>query len=165
MKFLFSAICSIIFFCSCKKESSCPYAHPTIKATDNEIVALQNYLQSNNIQASQDASGIFFNITSPGQGNSPGMCSYLTLKYRGSNLLSGAVFDSTAAGSTTSFELGGLINGWKYGLPKIKPGGKINLFIPPSLGYGNTPVTGQNGAVIIPANSYLRFDVELIAVE
>lgn len=159
------AVSTVLIFCACKKESSCPYSTPTIKATATEILALQNFLQANSITATQDASGIFYTITSNGQGATSGMCSYLTVKYKGSILTSGAVFDSTASGSTASFELGSLINGWKYGLPKIKPGGKIILFIPPSLGYGSTPITGQSGTILIPANSYLRFDVELVSVE
>lgn len=124
MKFLWAAICGLLFFSACKKESSCPYANPTVKATATEIAALQDFLQVNNITATQDGSGIFYTITTNGQGAVASMCSYITVKYKGSILTSGAIFDSTATGSAASFELGGLINGWKYGLPKIKPGGK-----------------------------------------
>ena len=165
MKFLWAAICGLLFFSACKKESTCPYANPTVKATATEIAALQDFMEVNNITALQDGSGIFYAITVNGQGTVASMCSYITVKYKGSRLTSGAIIDSTATCCAASFELGGLINGWKYGLPKIKPGGKISLFIPPSLGYGSTAVTGQNGSIIIPANSYLRFDVELVAVE
>lgn len=165
MKVILTAMSVLLVFGACKKENSCPYAKPTVTATSNEILVLQNYLQMNSITATQDGSGLFYAVTSNGQGAVPAMCSFVTVKYKGSILTTGAIFDSTATGATASFELGGLINGWKYGLPKIKPGGKISLFIPPSLGYGSTPVSNPYGAVIIPANSYLRFDVELVNVE
>jgi FKBP-type peptidyl-prolyl cis-trans isomerase len=48
--------------------------------------------------------------------------------------------------------------GWQYGLPLIKPGGKILLYLPPSLGYGSSPVG------TIPANSVLIFEVQLVSV-
>jgi FKBP-type peptidyl-prolyl cis-trans isomerase FkpA len=47
--------------------------------------------------------------------------------------------------------------GWKLGLPLIKAGGKIKLYLPPSLGYGNS-VSGN-----IPANSILVFEITLVA--
>jgi FKBP-type peptidyl-prolyl cis-trans isomerase FkpA len=54
--------------------------------------------------------------------------------------------------------LGQLIVGWQKGLPLISSGGKITLYIPPSLGYGSA------AAGSIPANSILIFDIELISV-
>ena len=45
-----------------------------------------------------------------------------------------------------------------FGIPMIKPGGKIKLYCPPSLAYGNQ----ANGT--IPANSILIFEVELVGV-
>ena len=51
-----------------------------------------------------------------------------------------------------------MIKGWGEGLTDIKEGGKIRLFIPSDLGYG------QRGTGPIPGNSVLIFDVELIKV-
>ena len=76
MKFLWAAICGLLFFSACKKESSCPYANPTVKATATEIAALQDFLQVNNITATQDGSGIFYTITTNGQGAVASMCSF-----------------------------------------------------------------------------------------
>jgi FKBP-type peptidyl-prolyl cis-trans isomerase len=51
-----------------------------------------------------------------------------------------------------------LIAGWAEGMESLKPGGKAEFFIPPSLGYGTM---GGGG---VPAGAGLIFEVELIAV-
>jgi FKBP-type peptidyl-prolyl cis-trans isomerase len=40
--------------------------------------------------------------------------------------------------------------------------GTRRLIIPPQLGYGSQDVTDNDGVVVIPANSTLIFDIELI---
>jgi peptidylprolyl isomerase len=52
-----------------------------------------------------------------------------------------------------------LLPGLSAGLQLIAPGGRIELLIPPSLGYGNRAAGG------IPPGAGLVFDVTLIAVE
>jgi FKBP-type peptidyl-prolyl cis-trans isomerase FkpA len=79
------------------------------------------------------------------------------VKYVG-KLTDGTVFDQTQGSNTFSTYLYNVIRGWTNGLPYIKPGGKIHLYIPPTLGYGSQAIG------TIPGNSILIFDVELIAV-
>ena len=57
--------------------------------------------------------------------------------------------------------MGSLIEGWKMGLPLIQKGGKIRLYIPPSLGYGPNDLKDRNNNVVIPGNSILIFDITL----
>lgn len=81
----------------------------------------------------------------------------------------GTVFDSSAAHGNTPlvFTLGaqGLIPGFQIGVNGMKVGGERLLAIPPTLGYGDQDVKDSNGKVIIPANSTLVFDVQLVKVE
>ena len=51
-----------------------------------------------------------------------------------------------------------VIAGWTEGLQLIGEGGKIRLFVPSALGYG------ENGNRGIEPNSTLIFDVELVKV-
>jgi peptidylprolyl isomerase len=75
----------------------------------------------------------------------------------------GTKFDSSYdRGEPLSFQIGmkRVIEGWELGLLGMKVGGKRTLFIPSKLGYG------QRGAGdLIPPNSNLIFDVEIIDVQ
>ena len=61
-----------------------------------------------------------------------------------------------------SFELGRnlVISGWELGLKNMKIGGKRCLVIPPNLAYGARRIDD-----IIPANSTLIFEIELVNIE
>ena len=76
----------------------------------------------------------------------------------------GRKFDSSRdRGQPFSFHLGAgrVIRGWEQGIPGMKVGGTRRLVIPPGLAYG--PRGAGDG--VIPPNSTLLFEVELLAVE
>ena len=161
---IFAALISLTFI-SCKKNDSpsCSYPTSAAIATSTEISFLQTHVSTNSINALQHQSGVFYTLSSPGTGSSPSVCSNITVKYTG-RVLGGSVFDSNTSASGVRFVLGDLILGWQRVLPLLKEGGSITLFVPPSLGYGSAPISNSAGVVIIPANSYLRFDIELLDV-
>jgi FKBP-type peptidyl-prolyl cis-trans isomerase FkpA len=142
-----------------KDNAGCPYNITTINAPLSEQDSIKAYLDSLQIDAIQDNSGFFYKITNPGTGtDTVTLCSQILINYRG-QLKNGTVFDQQ---NNVIFVLGSLIEGWKKGIPKVKKGGQIRLFIPPTLGYGNVDVKNNNGDVVIPAKSMLIFDVTLL---
>jgi peptidylprolyl isomerase len=56
---------------------------------------------------------------------------------------------------------GKVIPGWDEGVPGMHEGGRRELIIPPSLGYGATPPQGASG---IAANDTLVFVIDLVKV-
>lgn len=84
-------------------------------------------------------------------------------------LTDGTVFDSSAAHGNEPlvFTLGtqNLIAGFQIGVNGMKEGGERLLAIPPALGYGAQEIKDANGKVLIPANSTIVFDVQLVKVQ
>ncbi len=161
----FYVIVIIITSAGCIKNRSdelCQYDACAYKAPASEIEAVQKYLSDQGITATQHCSGLFYKIENPGAGATPGICSQIGVRYKGM-LTNGNVFDEQT--NPFYFQLGMLIEGWKAGLTQIKQGGKMKLYVPPSLGYGSRNFTDQNGNVLIPANSILVFDIELVSIE
>jgi peptidylprolyl isomerase len=72
----------------------------------------------------------------------------------------GKMFDSSVQrGEPIAFPLGRsyVIQGWDKGVPGMKVGGKRTLLIGPEMGYGE-----RGNPPVIPANSTLIFDVEVV---
>ena len=163
MKNFVIAIVLLAFgFSSCLKGgNSCSFDACSTVAPAAEIQAVQNYLTSQSLTATQHCSGLFYRIENAGTGGTPGACSDISVKYKG-YLSNGTVFDQQTA--PISFNLGNTIRGWRCGVPLIKAAGRVVLYIPPSLGYGSQDVRDQNGNIVIPANSILIFEIDLVTV-
>jgi FKBP-type peptidyl-prolyl cis-trans isomerase len=98
----------------------------------------------------------------PGSGQEAADGKKVSVHYTGT-LLDGTKFDSSKdRGTPFSFVLGSgmVIAGWDQGVKGMKEGGVRKLVIPPNLAYGNRAVGG-----VIPPNSTLVFEIELLKVE
>ena len=164
--YFFLLVSAPLFFSSCVKvKNVCKYTDTNVVAPSSEIESLQAYFASNGItNAVQHPSGFFYTINNPGTGATASLCNTVVMDYKVYQLGKSTPFDHYDDPAGISFLLGDLIEGVKKATPFIKAEGSITIYIPPSLGYGNSVQKDQNGNVILPANSYLKFDMSLIAV-
>ncbi|WP_066343550.1 FKBP-type peptidyl-prolyl cis-trans isomerase [Azohydromonas lata] len=104
-------------------------------------------------------SGVIVEHTVQGQGAQPTVSSVVQVHYRGT-LADGKEFDSSfKRGQPTTFPLNRVIPCWTEGLQQMKVGGKAKLTCPANTAYGAQGIPG-----VIPGNSTLTFEVELLNV-
>ena len=104
-------------------------------------------------------SGLRYEIVQQGDGAAPKPTDTVKVHYTG-KLIDGSVFDSSVQrGEPAEFPLDQVIAGWTEGIQKVNKGGKIKLYVPPQLAYGDD---GRPG---IPPGSTLIFDVELLDIK
>lgn len=107
-------------------------------------------------------SGLQYIVIEEGTGDRAVAGKKIKVHYTG-KLEDGTEFDSSVKrGQPIEFILGvgQVIKGWDEGIALMKVGGKSQLIIPPELGYG-----AAGAGNVIPPNSVLIFDVELVEVE
>ncbi|MBS1600125.1 MAG: FKBP-type peptidyl-prolyl cis-trans isomerase [Bacteroidetes bacterium] len=161
--FLLCVLMGSIVFNSCiKKDSGCNYTDVNTVAVSNEQAQLKTYLDTSGITATKDWRGFYYSVTSSGSGDTAKPCSQITVSYKGW-LTNGKVFDQQTNAVFTS--LGSLIDGWREAMPLIKKGGRMLLYIPPSLGYGPKNLTDNAGNTVVPSNSIIIFDINLVNVQ
>jgi FKBP-type peptidyl-prolyl cis-trans isomerase len=103
--------------------------------------------------------GLRYEIVKQGDGAMPKPDDTVKVHYTGA-LIDGTVFDSSVQrGEPLDIQLSQTVPGWIEGLQKLQKGGKMKLYIPPQLGYGD------EGNQRIPPASALVFDVELLDVK
>ena len=105
------------------------------------------------------SSGVGIKHLTVGTGASPGPGDTVKVHYRGT-LADGKEFDSSyKRGQPASFPLDRVVPCWTQALQKLKVGGKATLTCPPATAYGARGIPN-----VIPPDSTLTFDVELLAI-
>ena len=108
-------------------------------------------------------SGLEYEVLASGDGQSPSLGDIAVVHYTGW-LTDGTKFDSSVdRGQPFEFPVGQgrVIQGWDEGVALMKVGDKWKFTIPSELAYGERSV----GNGLIPANSTLVFEVELLDVK
>ncbi|MCI1639804.1 MAG: FKBP-type peptidyl-prolyl cis-trans isomerase [Bacteroidales bacterium] len=120
-----------------------------------------DFLEANkakdNVKVSE--SGLQYTILNAGDTTKIGDQDTVYVHYKGT-LLDGTVFDEVPAKRASArLVLNRVIKGWKEGIQLVGVNGKVKLFVPSKLGYGE-----QGGANGIEPNSTLLFDVQVDSV-
>lgn len=106
-------------------------------------------------------SGLHYKILNKGKAKRATSSDTVRVHYKGTRI-DGTVFDSSYnRGQPADFSLQGVVPGFSEGLTKVGEGGKIILFIPSDLAYGENPP--RPGGVIQPGDT-LIFECELIKI-
>lgn len=123
----------------------------------NSNNAIQDYLKESG--AISDPSGIIFKKISQSKGKKVTLNNRVVVHYTG-RLMNGKIFDSSVVrGQPAEFGLNNIIPGLREALLRMRVGEKMEVVIPPHLGYG------ASGNSSIPANSALKFDLEVLGVK
>lgn len=104
-------------------------------------------------------SGLQYEVLVKTDGRQPTPRDTVQVHYTGS-LVDGTVFDSSIErGEPVAFPVVAVVPGWVEALQLMHVGEKYKLYIPSELGYG-----AQSPSPMIPANSTLIFEVELLDI-
>lgn len=135
-----------------RKRAESAEAQQNVINANNFITNLRN--EQPNLQETE--SGLYYVIEEPGTGNHPDANSTVRVKYNGKHL-NGNSFDTNA---NATFNLQGVVAGFREGLMLLGKGGKATLYIPANLAYGSE---GTPDGSIQP-NEMIIFDVELLDI-
>ncbi|MEM6262506.1 MAG: FKBP-type peptidyl-prolyl cis-trans isomerase [Bacteroidota bacterium] len=125
------------------------------------LSVILNYLEEQDIDATEGPEGLRYVITEKGTGELPKQGEFVTVHYRGKLVDTGEQFDASYdRDQPFSFSLGAgqVIRGWDIGIPLIPIGGKGTLYLPANIGYGE-----RGAPPSIPGNAALMFEVEVLS--
>ncbi len=130
-------------------------AIPNIQAGEKFLMAL-----AADSEVKITESGLHYKILEQGSGVVPKETDTVKVNYRGT-LIDGTEFDSSyQRNAPGEFALNRVVKGWTEGLQLIGQGGKIMLYVPSNLAYGNNP---RPGGIIKPGD-LLIFEIEILEV-
>ncbi|MFD1629308.1 FKBP-type peptidyl-prolyl cis-trans isomerase [Pseudopedobacter beijingensis] len=141
---------------SCKKVEDDTLRQYNSQLSSDDIT-IRNFLSIQEIPAIRTESGVYYQILQEGEGEilEKWKNPKITVIYTG-RFLDGRVF---ADSKEKEEMLGKEILGWQIGLKYINKGGKIRLIIPSGLAYGS------DGGGIVPSNTILDYDIELVNIK
>lgn len=115
--------------------------------------------KAENKEIRTNSGGLSYYIENPGVGEHPDENATVVVNYTGRHI-NGEVFDTTDGRGPATFNLQGVVPGFREGIMQLAKGGKATLYIPGKLAYG---ASGQPAAGIGP-DEMLVFDVELLEI-
>ena len=137
---------------ACEDDSPAP-----VVAVIDDRPEILTYVETNNLTTTETDLGVFLVEEEAGTGEMPTAADRVRVRYVGS-YLDGEIFDQTQGANTASFDMNGVIIGFRDGLENMRVGGKSKIIMPSILGYGNNPPPG------IRSNAILIFDTELVEI-
>jgi FKBP-type peptidyl-prolyl cis-trans isomerase FkpA len=150
--------CVAILLANCFKEKN-DCEPRNMVAPAGEQATLADYITSHNITAEKHGSGLYYQVIQGGVGLTPSICSSIKVSF------SGKLANGTEAEKNDQvvLNLKLMLEAWRIGIPLIKAGGRIKLYVPPSLAYGSEGKK-DGSTVVVPPNSIMIYDITLVEV-
>lgn len=127
------------------------------KREEEQKEFLENFSKEKNVKVLDN--GVMIKLEKKGKGRSPKADGKVTVNYEG-KLIDGTKFDSSYDRKEPfTAKLTDVVPCWTKALQQMRPASKATVVCPADTAYGNRPVG------VIPPNSALVFDVELISVD
>ena len=104
-------------------------------------------------------SGLRYKVLTPGTGPHPTNTDVALIGYEG-RLRNGRTFDKQ---KQAPMPVAGVVPGFSEALKLMNQGARIRVWIPSKLGYGAEDQRDRQGNVVIPGNSPLVFDIDMMA--
>jgi FKBP-type peptidyl-prolyl cis-trans isomerase len=103
-------------------------------------------------------SGLQYKVIKAGKGARPSDADVVLCNYSGA-LLDGSVFELSEPGKPASMSVSQMIPGLKEALKLMQTGAKLQVFIPPELGFG-----AEGKMPIVSPGAVLVYDLELVGI-
>ena len=152
--------CLVVLVAATVLTAACAFAQSAPHKSSTPNTSAPSKVTGNGVTTS---SGLVYWDIRAGNGEVAKEGSHVRVHYTGW-LTNGKKFDSSVdAGKPFDFTIGNgeVIKGWEEGVTGMKVGGKRQLRIPASLGYGEEGTPGGP----IPPNATLIFDIQLLQVQ
>ena len=109
----------------------------------------------------KDSNGIYYKTIKEGSGDKIGKRKNVSTEYKG-YFVDGSVFDQSAGRGPLDFTTGAgqMISGFDVMVQDMKVGEKRSFILPPDFAYGE-----QGAGGVIPGNTYICFDVEVLSAK
>jgi len=134
-------------------------SNPTTQAEKDKNTII-NYVMDQGIEVQATPSGLYYQMIEAGEGTPAKWGDWVKVHYKGYTL-DGKVFDTSYKKKKPfEFYIGNMIPGWNEGMELMRPGAKALFLIPSALAYGE-----KGFGKVIPPNTVLAFEVELLEVE
>lgn len=136
-------------------------AAPVVAAPAPLVLSARRQLPVGSAELQLAESGLKSWILRPGSGPTPQHGQTVLVQYAGFMTDGSAVDSSLRRGEPLRFVLGEhrVIPGWELAVATMQLGELRKIQIPPALGYG------EDGGGVMPANTTLIFDLELVGIE
>ena len=150
LKYAIASLMLVTVLAGCEKE------YESIEEVDERKI--QNYITTQKLNLTKDASGIYYQVLTPGTGETPKNSDQVFFGYTAKSVEGKEYFTSDSYSLNTGFLGYVRPEGWRLALYKINRGGKVRVVFPSTLGFG------RNGSGIIEGNEVLDSELELFDV-